>query len=57
MKSIFKIAIAVGLGGFPPLYSQVMQTDWSGGPGVCGTVSSFGSTFCSSSPSVFYLFP
>lgn len=57
MKRIFKIAIAIGLWGFLPLYSQVMQTDWTGGPGVCGTVSSFGSTFCSSSPSVFYLFP
>ncbi len=40
-----------------PLYSQVVQNTWVGGPGVCGTVSSFGSNFCNSSPSIFYLFP
>lgn len=48
---------ALGIGVFIPLYSQVVQTDWTGGGGVCGTVSSFGSTFCNSSPSTFYLFP
>ncbi len=40
-----------------PLHSQVVQNTWVGGPGVCGTVSSFGSNFCNSSPSIFYLFP
>ena len=54
---LFKAAFALGLGILVPLYSQVAQTDWSSGPGVCGTVSSFGSSFCSASPSIFYLFP
>ncbi len=40
------------------LFAQsVSQTDWSGGPGVCGTVTSWGNTFCSSTPEMFYLFP
>lgn len=45
------------MGVFIPIYSQVVQTDWTGGSGVCGTVPSFGSTFCNASPSMFYLFP
>ena len=35
----------------------VSQTDWSGGPGVCGPVTSWGNTFCSSTTEMFYLFP
>lgn len=45
------------MGVFIPIYSQVVQTDWTGGSGVCGTVPSFGSTFCNASPSMFYLSP
>ncbi len=35
---------------------SALQTDWSGGPGVCGVVPSWGNTFCSASADMFYLF-
>jgi len=34
----------------------VVQTDWSGGGGVCAPVSSWGNTYCSASPEIFHLF-
>ncbi|NPB04000.1 MAG: VCBS repeat-containing protein [Thermotogae bacterium] len=40
------------------LVSQsVVQSDWSGGAGVCSTVSSWNNTFCSATPYAFYSFP
>ncbi|MEO0188231.1 MAG: VCBS repeat-containing protein [candidate division WOR-3 bacterium] len=57
MKTFKILLAALGMGVFIPIYSQVVQTDWTGGSGVCGTVPSFGSTFCNASPSMFYLFP
>ncbi|MEO0199530.1 MAG: VCBS repeat-containing protein [candidate division WOR-3 bacterium] len=57
MKTFKILLAALGMGVFIPIYSQVVQTDWTGGSGVCGTVPSFGSTFCNASPSMFYLSP